>query len=36
MTTFEGLVRLMLSADLWEMGLDPSEHLVAAPAVARP
>jgi GDPmannose 4,6-dehydratase len=37
-TTFERLVRLMLSADLWEMGLDPADHLVAAPApvVARP
>jgi GDPmannose 4,6-dehydratase len=32
-TTFEGLVRLMLSADLWEMGLDASEHLVAAEPV---
>jgi GDPmannose 4,6-dehydratase len=30
-TTFDGLVRLMLSADLWEAGLDPAEHLVAAP-----
>ena len=37
-TTFEGLVRLMLSADLWEAGLDPAEHLVAAPdaVVAEP
>jgi GDPmannose 4,6-dehydratase len=35
-TTFEGLVRLMLEADLSEAGLDPAEHLVAAPAVARP
>jgi GDPmannose 4,6-dehydratase len=36
-TTFEGLVRLMLSADLWEAGLDPADHLVAAshPGVAR-
>ncbi len=30
-TTFEGLVRLMLEADLWEAGLDPAEHLVAMP-----
>jgi GDPmannose 4,6-dehydratase len=37
-TTFEGLVRLMLSADLWEAGLDPAEHLVAMPdaVVAEP
>jgi GDPmannose 4,6-dehydratase len=30
-TTFEGLVRLMLEADLGEAGLEPAEHLHPAP-----
>ncbi len=35
-TTFRGLVRIMLEADLREAGLDPAEHLVAAPDGALP
>ena len=35
-TTFDGLVRLMLEADLREAGLDPAEHLAARPDRGRP
>jgi GDPmannose 4,6-dehydratase len=32
-TTFDGLVRIMLEADLRDAGLDPHQHLVAQPAL---
>jgi GDPmannose 4,6-dehydratase len=32
-TGFDGLVRIMLAADLREAGLDPDQHLVAQPAL---
>ncbi len=35
-TSFKDLVRIMLSADLLERGLDPNDHLVEPPAEADP